>query len=129
MIKYRGSVGIRKAIINHNGSRPNRFFTVSNNAPSIAVNIIVFNVRLSVVAYKNTSSDQYAFPGNGGPQNVADTLGISLAKKGAFFDRPHGQLAVAVYESLGPEYTRHLGRIKNMVDPGGLINPGHPIKL
>lgn len=65
----------------------------------------------------------YAFPGE-----VADEVVEKLVEKGAFFDRPTGKVAEAVYARMAP-YVRHIRRIKKLLDPGNLLNPGIPFKM
>ncbi len=59
--------------------------------------------------------------------NEVVELQCELASAGAFFDKPHGELARHVYERA-PAYLAHLKRIKKMMDPYGIINPGRPYK-
>ena len=49
-------------------------------------------------------------------------LQIFQKKAGAFFDLPQGELAQGVYKSI-PGYRRHLRRIKQLMDPEGILNP------
>ena len=56
-----------------------------------------------------------------------EDLSLSLAAAGAFFDRPHGRLAAAVYGSMDPACTAHLSRVKRMLDPAGTLNPAQGV--
>lgn len=52
-----------------------------------------------------------------------DAIAVSLVGEGAFFDRPLGKLADAVY-SKNANYFTHMKRIKKFMDPKGILNPG-----
>ncbi len=54
-------------------------------------------------------------------------LNLSLADQGAFFDRPHGQLARKIYTSI-PNHLPVLKHIKSFLDPENILNPGRTIK-
>jgi len=57
-----------------------------------------------------------------------DDLQTALVEKGAFFERPLGAAARAVYERAGG-YLEQMKRIKAMVDPHHILNPGQPVDL
>jgi FAD/FMN-containing dehydrogenase len=46
----------------------------------------------------------------------------------AFFDRPLGEAAKAVY-GRAEAYLHHLKRLKKTLDPGHVLNPGQPVNL
>ena len=56
-------------------------------------------------------------------------LELALSDHGAFFDRPQGKLAESIYRKLGKPYLAQIQRIKKMVDPGTIINPGIPVTI
>ena len=56
-----------------------------------------------------------------------EPLESSLAAAGAFFDRPQGRLAEQVYGAI-PATVRHIRKIKDMMDPGRIFNPGKPAR-
>ena len=47
----------------------------------------------------------------------------ALADRGAFFDRPYGTWAEAMYRRAGT-YTEYLKKIKRKLDPNNVMNPG-----
>ena len=59
------------------------------------------------------------------PAEMCEKVGVRLVDRGAFFDRPTGKLSEAVYSKMDA-FVRHVKRIKNMMDPGNLLNPGIP---
>lgn len=71
---------------------------------------------------------EYEFPKETESSKI-DELGISLASAGAFFDRPHGKLAESIYSKMDGSYIRHIKRIKTMLDPHNILNPGIPVTL
>ena len=72
---------------------------------------------------------EYQFPQSDDVYTMVNKIGNNLVEKGAFFDRPSGKLADSVYSKLDGVYINHLKRIKNMIDPVNIINPGIPIEL
>jgi FAD/FMN-containing dehydrogenase len=52
-----------------------------------------------------------------------DELNLELLKYGAYFDTPQGDLSKSVFDSI-EGYSAHLRRIKDMIDPKGILNPG-----
>lgn len=54
---------------------------------------------------------------------LVDELQEMLLDKGAFYDRPLGGFAQTVFSKIDG-YTQHLKRIKTMMDPKGILNPG-----
>ncbi len=54
---------------------------------------------------------------------LIDELNGMLLDKGAFFDRPLGKFAQTVFSRIDG-YTEHLKRIKDLMDPKGILNPG-----
>lgn len=72
---------------------------------------------------------EYSLPAGNGGFGRAEEIALKLAENGAFFDRPSGKLAEAIYDKAGDAYVGHIKRIKDMVDPEHLINPGTPINL
>lgn len=56
-------------------------------------------------------------------ENSIEELVRALAKAGAYFDRPYGELAEFVY-SGEPASTEALRRLKNIFDPDNVLNPG-----
>ncbi len=59
--------------------------------------------------------------------SAMNTLNASLADKGAFFNRPHGELGRKIYTSI-PNHLPVLKHIKGMLDPDNIMNPGRIIK-
>jgi len=66
------------------------------------------------------------------PDDPADTLRLKelfeeaselLIDRGAFFDRPYGTWAKAMYHRAGT-YTEYLRRVKRQLDPNNIMNPG-----
>ena len=56
-------------------------------------------------------------------KGLMESLNSSLASRGAFFDRPQGDLAGQVLDSV-PNLREHLRTIKSVTDPKGILNPG-----
>ncbi len=54
-------------------------------------------------------------------------LNLLLADQGAFFDRPHGDLARKIFTSI-PNQLPLLKRIKGILDPENLLNPERTVK-
>ncbi len=54
-------------------------------------------------------------------------LNLSLVDQGAFFSRPHGNLGRKIYTSI-PHHLPVLKYIKEILDPGNIMNPGRIIK-
>ena len=75
---------------------------------------------VSVNLGRNLHSIFSFFP-DGGKVNVLE-LEKKLLKAGAFFDLPGGDLAREMYQSI-PNYQRHLRKIKDLMDPDGILNP------
>ena len=65
---------------------------------------------------------------HGARESITENLSFDLLAKGAYFDLPHGKLAEKVYSSM-PGYLNLLKRIKKMIDPKGILNPGRPVAL
>lgn len=59
---------------------------------------------------------------------MVEKLKIKLLDEGAFFDNPEGKLAEELYSRTG-NYINMIKKIKNMVDPKNILNPGYPIPL
>jgi FAD/FMN-containing dehydrogenase len=72
-------------------------------------------------------SCRYDLPEEGMPGSFVAELERELALAGAFFDRPRGALAEQVYGSA-PAYAAQIKKIKAMMDPRGIFNPGRPFK-
>ena len=66
--------------------------------------------------------------GREGAAECFDDLRTALVEKGAFFERPLGAAAKAVYERSGG-YLDQMKRIKAMVDPHHILNPGQPVDM
>ena len=64
----------------------------------------------------------------GAQENIAENLLFDLSERGAYFDLPRGRLADKIYSSM-PGYLNLLKRIKKMMDPKGILNPGRPVAL
>jgi len=56
-------------------------------------------------------------------KDLMAALNSRLASQGAFFDRPQGDLARQVIDSV-PNLREHLCTIKSVTDPKGILNPG-----
>lgn len=56
-------------------------------------------------------------------ENAINKAARELAAKGAYFDRPYGNLAELAYEA-DPVSTETLRGLKNIFDPDGILNPG-----
>jgi len=54
-------------------------------------------------------------------------MNLSMSDQGAFFDRPHGELARKIYTSI-PNHLPVLKHIKGFMDPENILNPGRTIK-
>jgi FAD/FMN-containing dehydrogenase len=65
---------------------------------------------------------------HGAQENIPENLLFDLLEGGAYFDLPRGKLAERIYSSM-PGYLNLLGRIKKMLDPKGILNPGRPVAL
>jgi FAD/FMN-containing dehydrogenase len=65
---------------------------------------------------------------HGAQENIPENLLFDLLEKGAYFDLPRGKLAEKIYSSM-PGYLNLLKRIKKMIDPKGILNPGRPVAL
>ncbi len=59
---------------------------------------------------------------------MVEKLNIKLLDEGAFFDNPEGKLAEELYARTG-NYLNMMKRIKKLVDPKNLLNPGVPVPL
>jgi len=59
---------------------------------------------------------------------MVEELNLKLLHEGAFFDNPEGKLAEALYSRTG-NYLNMMKRIKIMVDPKNILNPGYPVPL
>jgi FAD/FMN-containing dehydrogenase len=59
--------------------------------------------------------------------SALNALNLSLADRGAFFDRPHGELGRKVYTSI-PNHLPVLKHIKAMLDPHKILNPGRIVR-
>lgn len=57
-----------------------------------------------------------------------DKLNLKLLDEGAFFDNPQGKLAEELYSRTG-NYLNMMKRIKKIVDPKNILNPGYPVPL
>ncbi len=58
-----------------------------------------------------------------GTEKFADDLDFKLLDMGAVFDVPEGDLSKAVFDKI-TGYSALLKRVKDMVDPKGILNPG-----
>ncbi len=56
-----------------------------------------------------------------------EALNLALSDLGACFDRPQGKLARKIYASI-PNHLQVLKRIKGILDPWGILNPGRTVK-
>ncbi len=56
-------------------------------------------------------------------EKLYNQLASNLLEKGAFFDRPYGKLADMVYGRTGM-YSKYLKKLKDTIDPNGIMNPG-----
>ncbi|MCP4724194.1 MAG: FAD-binding oxidoreductase [bacterium] len=54
---------------------------------------------------------------------MVDDLNIKLLDKGAVFDTPEGDFSKMVFDKISG-YSTHLRKIKDFVDPKGILNPG-----
>jgi FAD/FMN-containing dehydrogenase len=61
-------------------------------------------------------------------RGMMDDLASKLVSRGAFYDRPHGELARQVIDSV-PNLQEHLRTVKSITDPGGILNPGRYVSL
>lgn len=68
------------------------------------------------------------YAGGAGSEGLTNSLIPLLVGKGAFFDRPLGRAAEEVY-SRAQGYLRMMRKIKEMVDPERMLNPGFPVPL
>ncbi len=59
---------------------------------------------------------------------MLDALESKLASGGAFYDRPQGDLAGQVIDSV-PNLREHLRTVKAVTDPKGTLNPGRYVSL
>ncbi len=59
---------------------------------------------------------------------MVEKLNIKLLDEGAFFDNPAGKLAEELYSRTG-NYLNMMKRIKKLVDPKNILNPGVPVPL
>ncbi len=64
--------------------------------------------------------------GQGVGRQVLENLERRLASSGAYYDRPQGRLAREIYGTI-PAWLGHVRKIKNMMDPGRIFNPGRPV--
>lgn len=56
-----------------------------------------------------------------------ETFNLSLTDQGAFFDRPKGALARKIFAAI-PNHLPVLKRIKGLMDPDGILNPGRTVQ-
>ena len=70
--------------------------------------------------------DVFADPS--GHKGMMEALESRLASEGAFYDRPRGDLAKQVVDSV-PNLRKHLRTIKSVTDPKGTLNPGRNVSL
>jgi FAD/FMN-containing dehydrogenase len=56
-------------------------------------------------------------------EKMVDDLNIKLLDNGAVFESPEGDFSKLIFDKI-PGYSKMLGRIKNMMDPKGILNPG-----
>ena len=61
-------------------------------------------------------------------KGMMDGLANKLASNSAFFDRPQGELARQVVDSV-PNLREHLRTIKSLTDPKAILNPGRYVSL
>lgn len=61
-------------------------------------------------------------------EEMVEKLNIKLLDEGAFFDNPSGKLAEKLYSRTG-NYLNMMKRIKKLVDPKNILNPGFPVPL
>lgn len=59
-------------------------------------------------------------------RRVLENLERRFASAGAYYDRPQCRLAQAIYGTV-PAWVGHVRKIKNMMDPGRIFNPGRPV--
>ncbi len=60
-------------------------------------------------------------------QEMTD-ITLKLCDKGALFNSPTGTLAADMYANMDSSYITHIQRIKKMIDPKSILNPGIPMK-
>ena len=70
--------------------------------------------------------DVFADPS--GHKGTMEALESKLASEGAFYDRPQGDLAKQVLDSV-PNLREHIRTIKSVTDPKGILNPGRTVSL
>lgn len=63
---------------------------------------------------------------DGDGRGILEKLERRLVPAGAYFDRPQGRLAEEIYGTV-PAWLGHVRKIKNMMDPGRIFNPGRPV--
>lgn len=54
---------------------------------------------------------------------MVDELNVKLLDKGAVFETAEGDFSKIIFDKI-PGYSRMLGKIKDMIDPRGILNPG-----
>jgi FAD/FMN-containing dehydrogenase len=59
---------------------------------------------------------------------MVEKLDLKLLDEGVFFDNPQGKLAEELYSRTG-NYLKMMKRIKKIVDPKNILNPGIPVSL
>lgn len=64
--------------------------------------------------------------GGGDGRGLLERLEGRLVSTGAYYDRPQGRLAEHIYGTI-PAWLGHVRKIKNMMDPGRIFNPGRPV--
>lgn len=64
--------------------------------------------------------------GNGDGRSLLEDLERRLASAGAYYDRPQDRLAQEIYGTV-PAWLGHVRKIKNLMDPGRIFNPGRPV--
>ncbi len=82
------------------------------------------NVSLKITAFGFGSNAYCVYKENGEPSGKMIPLVGDLVRAGAFVSRPQGETARKVYDSA-PELKEHIGRIKKMYDPQGILNPAN----
>lgn len=78
---------------------------------------------LSVNRGRCLYSQYDVFANPSGHKGVMQALESKLASGGAFYDRPHGDLARQVIDNV-PNLREHLRTVKEVTDPKGVLNPG-----
>ncbi len=71
---------------------------------------------------------EYDFKDSNLPAPGITDITLKLNDKGALFNSPTGTLAEDMYANMDSSYITHINRIKKMIDPKNILNPGLPMK-